>query len=119
MRKHYVDNKEAYVAKAKRNNERYKNRIRSEIVTYLTSHPCIDCGEVDPVVLEFDHKDPHTKEFNIAEAFTRCTTSKALVAEIEKCDVRCANCHRRKTARQFNWWDRAGVYPLATNQLEG
>jgi hypothetical protein len=27
-----------------------------------------------------------------------------ILAEIAKCQVRCANCHRRKTARDFKWF---------------
>jgi hypothetical protein len=80
--------------------ERYHN-FRVFIREYLLSHPCIDCGESDPVVLEFDHVHGD-KLCNVSHMFS---SSKArLAAEIAKCVIRCANCHRRKTAAQFNYY---------------
>jgi hypothetical protein len=66
----------------------------------LATHPCVDCGESDPVVLEFDHRDPAAKSFSIGDALGKTWQWEKIAAEIAKCDVRCANCHRRRTARQ-------------------
>lgn len=53
---------------------------------------CIDCGyNAHPAALHFDHRDPSTKSFTIAKQLT-CRLDR-LMAEIAKCDVRCANCH--------------------------
>lgn len=70
---------------------------------YLKEHPCVDCGETDPIVLEFDHVrgEKKTSVSNLSRA-GHCLET--LVDEISKCDVRCANCHRRKTAKQFGWY---------------
>lgn len=69
---------------------------------YLATHPCVDCGEADIVVLEFDHVRGE-KEFNISEAVFQQVSEERLRAEIAKCDVRCANCHRRATAQRAGW----------------
>ena len=71
---------------------------------YLADHPCVDCGESDPRCLEFDHRDPGTKTANVATLVQRAGAWKVILAEIEKCDVRCANCHRRRTSGQFSTW---------------
>jgi len=64
---------------------------------YLHGHPCVDCGESDVRVLDFDHRDPKAKHFSIGDALTRSTLSvEMLVDEIALCDIRCANCHRKK-----------------------
>lgn len=76
---------------------------RPLMLAYLKEHPCVVCGEDDPIVLEFDHRDPETKSFNVARMMSSHSWPKIL-AEIKKCDVLCANCHRRKTARQRGWW---------------
>jgi hypothetical protein len=47
-------------------------------------------------VLEFDHIDRKTKRDNIAQMITQREWP-VILAEIEKCQVMCANCHRRKT----------------------
>ena len=61
------------------------------------THPCVDCGETDPVVLEFDHL--REKLFDIGRGI-RDKNWDLLLAEIAKCEVVCANCHRRRTARR-------------------
>jgi hypothetical protein len=67
------------------------------LVAFLREHPCMDCGESDPVVLEFDHL--RDKEFGIAQGL-RDREWQSVLDEIAKCDVVCANCHRRRTARR-------------------
>jgi hypothetical protein len=73
------------------------------VIDYLRSHPCVDCGEADPVVLDFDHRDPATKLYSICHLISGCRGLDVIIAEIAKCDVRCSNCHRRKTAREQGW----------------
>lgn len=88
-----------------------KNRLSSErrksllvrAFEYKASHGCADCGEDDPVVLDFDHDDVESKTKAISDMI-RCGNSwKNILSEIKKCTVRCANCHRRRTAKQFGW----------------
>jgi len=80
----------------KRNQE-----TRKFIWSYKLGHPCVDCGEADPVCLDFDHRDRKAKKFNIAHYRSRSLT--IVKAEIEKCDCRCANCHRKRTAEQLGF----------------
>lgn len=87
----------------RRNCVKQAERAREAILGYLHSHPCVDCGTTDVRVLEFDHRDETLKEFNISHKFWALSVKK-LMAEIEKCDVRCANCHRIRTAEQFGTW---------------
>ena len=61
------------------------------------THPCVDCGETDPVVLEFDHL--RDKRFAIRLS-AHGRNWQTILDEIEKCEVVCANCHRRRTARR-------------------
>lgn len=74
-------------------------RIRArnrEIMREAKAVPCADCDERYPhYVMDFDHRDPSTKSFAIGGSQTRAET--VLRAEIEKCDVVCANCHRERT----------------------
>lgn len=78
---------------------RHQNFIR--MVTYLQEHPCRDCGETDPVVLDFDHLPGQEKRFEIARAVNASTRAWSTIrVEIAKCEVVCANCHRRRTARR-------------------
>lgn len=74
---------------------------RLYVLKYFQEHPCMDCGETDPLVLDFDHIDPKTKVNNISKLINSNHTIEILIDEIAKCEVRCSNCHRRKTARDF------------------
>ena len=67
------------------------------LVEYFATHVCVDCGEPDPVILEFDHL--RDKSFDVAQALPY-RSWKSILAEIAKCEVVCANCHRRRTGRR-------------------
>lgn len=76
---------------------RHPNWLR--LIEFLATHPCVDCGETDPIVLDFDHLPGVEKKFTVSRAVGASTRSwSAISAEIAKCEVVCANCHRRRTA---------------------
>lgn len=97
QRRHYLANKERVKARAREHSDNMRKRVRRWLLAYLKSHPCMDCGETNPIVLEFDHRDRADKDFNIGEATSRRMSLGRVRAEVVKCDVRCANCHRIKT----------------------
>lgn len=78
-----------------------RERKQDYIFAYLSKNPCVDCGESDPVVLEFDHINGN-KIAAIADYLTRSILR--IKSEIDKCVVRCANCHRRKTAKELGYY---------------
>lgn len=75
---------------------------RRYIFEYLLEHPCVDCGESNPLVLEFDHVRGK-KRFSISSVMNSTYRIETIQKEIDKCEVRCANCHRRKTAQEWDW----------------
>ena len=75
--------------------------LQDKVYEYLKNHSCIDCGEKDIIVLEFDHL--HDKIYSVSDMVRRLYSFEKVLEEIDKCVVRCANCHRRKTAKQFNY----------------
>lgn len=81
-------------ARAKARERRARNKaFRDE---YLLTHPCVDCGEADPIVLDFDHVRGQ-KRYNVSPMWNSSYGLARIQAEIAKCEVRCSNCHRRKT----------------------
>jgi transposase-like protein len=75
--------------------------LRAHILDYLRDHACLDCGEKDPIVLEFDHVAEKTA--GISALLTATATTVAVDAEMARCEVVCANCHRRRTAQRAGW----------------
>lgn len=100
QRAYYERNKEKVKRQAAASNQKRRHKNRELIREHLATHPCVDCGEADPVVLEFDHRDPAEKSFPIGKAIGKTWRWQVIEEEIAKCDVRCANCHRRRTAQQ-------------------
>lgn len=72
------------------------------IYNYFSTHPCVDCGETDPVVLEFDHQ--RDKLGDISTMVGTGVSIGKIEAEIAKCEVVCANCHRRRTSKSLGWY---------------
>ena len=83
--------------------QQHKLEAMTHVFSYLQLHPCVDCGERDPCVLEFDHVRG-TKHQNISVMVQGRYAISRIQEEIEKCAVRCANCHRRKTITQFSFY---------------
>lgn len=108
-----AENREAYLAMRKRSRlkrdadparqeenrrkERELWRIRTDKLIALANEAksggCIECGQMNVECLDFHHRDPLTKSFDIGKAIQRSVKVEVLLAEIAKCDVICANCH--------------------------
>lgn len=100
---HYQKYKSEYRARTKARNERiFKENIK-HLLEFFKIHPCLICGESNPIFLDFDHRDPTTKKGNIS-SWIRWQTWSKIFDEISKCDVLCVKCHRLKTANQFGYW---------------
>lgn len=106
MKNYYLDHERQKEIRKRNSNKRRFGR-KQIILKHLLSNPCIDCGEKDPIVLEFDHL--RDKSFDISDGLMK--PIKILQEEINKCEVVCANCHKRRTAkRSGNWYKDIAAY---------
>ena len=93
-RQYYSENKEKHRRVVIERNKKIKKENQQKFLEYLRTHPCVDCGVDDLVVLELDHL--RDKEHNVTTMFSGYSWNRIL-KEINKCEVVCANCHRRRT----------------------
>ena len=100
----YVTNREERKRVAAKNARVTERRHREKLAAYLREHPCVDCGETDIRCLDFDHREPGEKLMNVTKLVAIHAAWARVAAEIEKCDVRCASCHRKRTASVMNDW---------------
>ncbi len=98
----YYENHQHYRNSHNTSRKKIREENARKVFEYLTNIPCINCGESDPIVLEFDHRDRSDKIENISNLVTH-SSWKRIESEIRKCDVLCANCHRRKSAAEFKY----------------
>lgn len=98
-KRHYEANKVAVKNRAALFKRLSRVRNKNFIKEFLLKNPCVDCGESDIVVLEFDHIGTN-KVDNISTGSANGWSLGKLIMEIEKCVVRCANCHRRITYKR-------------------
>lgn len=84
-----------------------RDAVRKSYLEFLKTQICVDCGNSDYRVLEFDHV-ADDKFAGVAELINRGRNWKDVQAEIAKCEVRCCNCHRIQTMTRGNWWIMAG-----------
>ena len=85
------NNKRKEAIKNAREDKRDYNRNLTR--RYKAWCKCKICGEKEPVALDLHHTDPYEKDSNPASLYSYST--KRLKAEIRKCIVLCANCHRK------------------------
>ena len=102
-RRYYAENLEkhrkAVAAQVAKTRAAHLERIGD----YLLEHPCVDCGEADIRVLDFDHRDGEDKTGEVMKLAKAAYSWQRVSAEIAKCDVRCRNCHAKVT------YERLGV----------
>jgi hypothetical protein len=82
-----------------------REEARLYVFTFLSQHPCVDCHETDPLVLTFDHVRG-TKKMNVSQMVNQGYSIQVLQAEIDKCEVRCMNCHMKVEKKR-----RGTIYP--------
>lgn len=100
-RKHYLNNKELYKSRAKISNPKQRLKTKIWLLQYLAENPCVDCGEKDIEVLEFDHIEVVGQDAR--RVWSYLGSFKKLKEEVSKCEIRCSNCHTRRTRRQMGW----------------
>jgi hypothetical protein len=77
-------------------------RNHTVVLQFLAKAVCVDCAENDSLVLQFDHM--YDKMDHVSWLVgSGCSTAR-LQEELAKCEIRCANCHRRRTAQAGHWF---------------
>ena len=78
---------------------------------------CADCGVLyPPYVMDFDHRPGERKVANITVLVKRGAPKAVLLAEMAKCDLVCANCHRERTYQRTLAKDKAAQGSAAVAQ---
>jgi hypothetical protein len=99
----YTNNKEKHIENVRTIKKKMIAEAQAYIWDYLSSHPCVDCGESNPIILEFDHVRGQKKKA-VGDLARQGYSVKAIQDEIAKTVVRCANCHRKKTHKERGWF---------------
>jgi ferredoxin len=96
QRRWYKENRELHMQRVLKVNRR-RRELGKDFVDDLKCVPCADCGvKYPPYVMDFDHVRGE-KQLNLSRLRNSRLAWAKLVAEIEKCEVVCANCHRMRT----------------------
>lgn len=96
----YERNKESEQIKARQRRKEGRQEVKIWLKELKQTLKCKSCLESDWRCLDFHHRDPNTKSFTIAKSWGSWTKSR-IEKEIDKCDVLCANCHRKLHGK--NW----------------
>lgn len=104
---HYSGNKEGVKRRTYARNKRVWAENTEKYAEYLRNHPCVDCGEGDIVVLDPDHRKDKTADVSLLLKRGCCWDR--ILSELAKCEIRCANCHRRRTAKEQGWRKALGA----------
>src|SRR5258705_12665664 len=78
----YLENREELLKRARVRRGRVQDENRLLLWQYLSGHPCVDCDEPDPVVLEFDHL--RDKRANVSEMVSSGFTWSTITLDIAK-----------------------------------
>ena len=93
VKRHYQQNKDKIKARSYERNKIQRVRNREFVMSIKEISECIDCGESNPLVLDFDHVKGD-KILAISDMSNKAYCIDKISKEMDKCEVRCANCHR-------------------------
>jgi len=116
-REWYEQHKDDHKKKVAKNTQDRLGWRRQWLWDFLVEHPCVDCGQKDPVLLELDHRDCSTKVQGVAQMIRSKAAWKEILAEVDKCESRCLYCHRRRTVEQFGWFNAINTHSSATFEI--
>lgn len=94
--------KEKHLENVRSRKHEVRDEARQFVFDYLSTHPCTECGESDPLVLEFHHISGKDKAISVMVRDGYPIT--AIQDEIASCVVLCANCHRKITIKERGWF---------------
>lgn len=77
--------------------------IRKWLFKIKAEYGCKVCREMNPVCLQFHHRNPDDKNNNVSALTLSGCGKKRLLEEIKKCDILCANCHLKLHAEKDSW----------------
>lgn len=103
MQFRYQSNRKRHDANTIVNQRKRRTEQRRLVFDYLKVHPCVDCGNSNPIVLEFHHVRG-VKEANVGSLISGGYSDETIFSEIAKCDVVCSNCHKIRTASIQGWY---------------
>lgn len=99
----YEKNKESHKKRVGKRNKSIRLENRKRLHEFYLNNPCVDCGEPRPACLDLDHVTGK-KKTNVSRMVSSSIQWATIQEEIDKCVVRCANCHRIKTAIERGWY---------------
>lgn len=91
--------------------KKHRIKVRQKLLDFLSTKKCVDCGEKDPIVLDFDHSERKTKFKSVSRMLSGHYSWESVMKEAQKCEIRCANCHRKRTYKQLNGFGKTESPP--------
>jgi len=114
FKEYYSKNKKRQRIAISESKVKAKEKAYNFVVEYFKNNPCVDCGNSDIRVLEFDHVEGFEKKNGVGVLIQRGNGLNVIREEISKCQVRCRNCHTIKTYDRIGgtWHSRYMDYKL-------
>lgn len=110
FKRYWTANKNKHAAVVRKRSIEARRLALQYCVDYAIQQGCVDCKETDPACLDFDHVKGQ-KSLAISEMHNQGYSITRIQQEIDKCVVRCANCHRKKTAKDQQWYRKIKLDP--------
>ena len=92
----------AYYSRTRERQLAHRKRYRLEFVEWYrqlkSGRPCADCGGIfHHAAMTWDHLPGVTKVADLSTFLSRHRSRRLVLAEINKCELVCANCHAVRT----------------------